>query len=96
MPSFIARIELHGGTPDDYQNLNAAMGDLGFGRVIRGDDGLAVELPTGQYVGNGEVSAAEVSQFAQSAALRTKKGFAVFVNDVTTAAWFGLDPVATA
>ena len=96
MPAFITRIELHSGTPDDYQTLSEAMGALGFGRAIRGDDGSAVQLPTGQFVGNGEVTAADVSQIAQSAALKTKKGFAIFVSDVTTAAWFGLDPVATA
>ena len=96
MPSFIARIELHSGTAADYETLNDAMGALGFGRGVRSDDGTAVCLPTGQYVGNGEVSAAEVSQIAQGAALKTKKGFAIFVSDVTTAAWFGLDPVATA
>ena len=95
MPAYIARIELHSGTPEDYQTLNEAMESLGFGRGVRSDDGTAVQLPTGQFVGNGEISAAEVSQIAQGAALKTKKGFAIFVSDVTTAAWFGLVPVVT-
>ena len=39
------------------------------------------------------IGADGLGQFAQGAALKTKKGFAVFVSDFTNAAWFGLDPV---
>jgi len=92
MPAFITRIELHSGTADDYQTLNTAMETTGFSRAIQANDGSALLLPTGQYVGNGEVAATEVLQLAQRAALSTKKGFAVFVSDVNNAAWFGLDP----
>ncbi len=42
---------------------------------------------------DGELTARDVSQIAQGAALKTKKGFSVFVTDLSTAAWFGLDPV---
>jgi hypothetical protein len=97
MTSFLTRVELHGGSPDDYATLNTAMESAGFSRILRGDSGApAVYLPTGQYVGNGELTAAQVSQLAQGAALKTKKGFAVFVTDSTTAAWFGLEPVPAA
>jgi len=93
MPAFVARVELHQGTSQDYQTLNTAMESTGFSRAVRSDDGSAVLLPTGQYVGNGELTARDVSQIAQGAALKTKKGFSVFVTDLSTAAWFGLDPV---
>lgn len=93
MPSFVTRVELHHGTAEDYQTLNAAMETSGFSRAVLSDDGSAVFLPTGQYIGNGELTARDVSQIAQGAALKTKKGFAVFVSDLNTAAWFGLDPV---
>ena len=93
MTSFVTRVELHSGSADDYQALNIAMEAAGFSRAIQGSDGSAVNLPTGQYIGNGELTASEVSQLAQSAALKTRKGFAVFVSDLNTAAWFGLDPV---
>lgn len=96
MPSFVTRVELHSGTAADYQTLNAAMEANGFSRAVRSDDGSAVFLPTGQYVGNGELTARDVSQIAQGAALSTKKGFAVFVSDLSTAAWFGLDSVPAA
>ncbi len=95
MPSFVTRVELHSGTPADYQSLNTAMESAGFSRAVLSDDGSAVYLPTGQYIGNGELTARDVSQIAQSAALKTKKGFAVFVSDLNTAAWFGLEAVQT-
>lgn len=91
MASFIARVELHGGTADDYGTLNQAMADFGFSRVVQADNGATVELPSGQYLGIGEFTAPQISELSQQAALKTKKGFAVFVTDFTTAAWFGLD-----
>lgn len=90
MPSFITRVELHGGSAEDYQALNTAMEAGGFSRIIQGE-GAASILPPGQYIGIGEVAAGDVLQFAQRAALTTKKGYAIFVSDFTTAAWFGLD-----
>ena len=95
MASFIARVELHGGTADDYETLHKAMAIAGFSRALLSDKGPAVLLPGGQYFGVGELTATQVSEFAQGAALKTKKGFAVFVSDFTNAAWFGLDPVET-
>ena len=96
MPSFITRVELHTGTPEDYKELNTAMESVGFSRIVQSDDGSAVYLPTGQYFGNGDAAAAQVSQLAQGAALSLKKGFAVFVSEISTAAWYGLDPVQPA
>ena len=93
MASFITRVELHGADSADYQALNTAMEASGFSRAIPNNDGSAVFLPTGQYFGNGELEAKDVSAMAQGAALKTKKGFAIFVSDLTTAAWFGLDSV---
>jgi len=93
MASYIARVELHSGTADDYENLHKAMASAGFSRALLSDNGPAVLLPSGQYFGVGELTASQVSEFAQAAALKTKKGFAVFVSDFTNAAWFGLDPV---
>jgi hypothetical protein len=95
MASFIARVELHGGTSEDYEALHKAMATLGFARALMSDKGPAVQLPSGQYFGIGDLTASQVSEFAQGAALKTKKGFAVFVSDFTNAAWFGLDPVET-
>ena len=93
MATYIARVELHGGTAEDYDILHKAMASAGFSRAILSDNGPAVHLPSGQYFGVGELTASQVSEFAQGAALKTKKGFAVFVSDFTNAAWFGLDPV---
>ena len=93
MTSFVTRVEIHNGSAEDYLNLNTVMEAAGFSRAIQSSEGTAVCLPTGQYIGNGELTAGEVSLLAQSAALKTKKGFAVFVSDLNVAAWFGLDPV---
>ena len=71
MSSYLARIELHDGTPEDYAKLNKSMESIGFSRVIRSDaSSVGVYLPTGHYVGTGELSVGQVSQMAQSAALR--------------------------
>jgi hypothetical protein len=91
--SFLTRVELHDGTAEDYAKLDTIMQSIGFSRTVRANaDSVGVYLPTGNYVGTGELTAGQVSQMAQGAALRTKKGFAVLVSDSTTLAWFGLEP----
>ena len=69
MATYIARIELHGGSADDYETLHKAMAVAGFSRAIQSDNGPAVQLPSGQFFGIGELTASQVSEFAQGAAL---------------------------
>ena len=54
MASYIIRVELHSGTPADYETLTAAMEAVGFTGGIRGERGAASRLPTGQDVGRGK------------------------------------------
>ncbi len=49
MTNYIARVELHRATEEDYERLHDAMERLGFVRWIIGDDGVAYRLPTAQY-----------------------------------------------
>jgi len=50
MANYIARVELHSASYDDYEELHDNMGQQGFARMIRGSDGKDYHLPTGTYV----------------------------------------------
>src|SRR5947207_10153438 len=50
MADYIARVELHGATCDDYDLLHGSMQQHGYSRTITGDDGNVYQLPTGTYV----------------------------------------------
>jgi hypothetical protein len=49
MALFMARIELHNATYQDYANLHAYMAAEGYGTTIRGSDGQTYQLPPAEY-----------------------------------------------
>ena len=49
MADFTIRIELHGASFEDYQQLHNAMFTAGATMFITGDDGRAHVLPTAEY-----------------------------------------------
>lgn len=49
MADFTVRVELHGATGVDYENLHEAMFQAGFRRFIVGDGGGVYALPTAEY-----------------------------------------------
>jgi hypothetical protein len=49
MSDFTVRVELHGATADDYNNLHDAMAKYGFYRAFVAFDGHTYELPTAEY-----------------------------------------------
>jgi hypothetical protein len=47
MANYIAKVELHAASYDDYEELHDKMRQQGFSRQIRGGDGKDYHLPTG-------------------------------------------------
>jgi hypothetical protein len=94
MANYVARVELHSATWDDYDRLHASMQRRGYYRAIRGTDGKAYQLPTGTYVVRDTNSSLENAlNAAQEAANETGKQSSVFVADWSTATWLGLSIV---
>ena len=95
MANYIARVELHSATWNDYEVLHVAMQRRGYFRVIQGDDGIWYQLPTGTYVvKNTNSSLQNARDAAISAATETGKQSAVVVADWASASWVGM-PVVT-
>lgn len=90
MAHFTVRVELHGGTQIDYQNLHAAMARSGFTQIIVSDSGIRYRLPNGEYNFEGDAAIANVLNSAQSAAALVGKPAAIFVSEVSKRTWIGL------
>lgn len=73
MPKFITRVELHGATWQDYDNLHQQMEARGFSRIIVADDGQRYHLPTAEYVCTMNATPADVHARALQAAVVTGK-----------------------
>jgi len=90
MANFTVRVELHRAVGADYDALHAAMEQVGFSRLITGDNGQTYHMPWAEYNGSGNLSSAQVRDIARTAANTTGKGNAVLVTESTTRAWIGL------
>ena len=90
MALFMARIELHNGTYQDYTNLHSYMAAEGYATTIRGGDGRTYQLPPAEYHLNGASTRDQAIEKAKRAAQRTLKNFAVVVSEATGISWFGL------
>jgi hypothetical protein len=94
MANYIARVELHSATYDDYEILHSQMQMRGFYRRIVGGNGVTYELPTGTYVmRNTSISAQDAVNKAGEAAAVTGKSNSIIVADWTLATWRGLKVV---
>lgn len=86
MANYVARIELHSATYDDYETLHAAASRRGFTRVIVANDGVKYQLPTGTYVAEATTATLEQAyDAARAAATETRKAFWVVVADWASA-----------
>jgi hypothetical protein len=91
MANYIARVELHAASYDDYEELHDNMGQQGFARLIRGSDGKDYHLPTGTYVmRNTSVPRSDALDRAGAAAQQTGKKSSIIVADWESATWRGL------
>lgn len=97
MPNFIARVELHSASYDDYENLHAYMRQYGYARTIKGDNGTTYQLPTGTYVSTTQFTSTSAAlQAAGAAANATGKSSSIIVADWSAASWQGLPVASTA
>jgi hypothetical protein len=71
MAKFLVRVELHGGTWDDYETLHAEMAERGFSREVTGGNGRAYQLPTAEYVIRTDEGLEDVRTLAAEAAETT-------------------------
>lgn len=97
MANFIARVELHSASYDDYERLHLYMQQRGYLRAIKNDEGKTYQLPTGTYVSSGRFSSGNEALIAAVAAANvTGKNSAIIVADWNSASWQGLPIVTTA
>ena len=82
MPEFIVRVELLGGSADDYKVLDSAMLPAGFGVCVTGTNGLVYKLPVGEYYTDLHSSAEIARLQAASVAGASGKGFSVLVTPI--------------
>jgi hypothetical protein len=90
MSKFLVRVELHGGTWDDYETLHAEMAERGFSREVTGGNGRAYQLPTAEYVIHTDEGLEDVRALAAQAAQTTGRKFGVIVAEYSRSAWVGL------
>ena len=91
MANYIARVELHSATYDDYNTLHGYMGQMGYVRTIVGSDGTRYQLPTGTYViRDTNLTQKDALNRAGEAAKATGKKSSIIIADWTAATWRGL------
>ena len=91
MANYIARVELHYATDDDYQTLHGAMAQRGYARTITGDDGSTYYLPTGTYdMTSSGMSLQQALDAAIAAAKATSNSYEIIVAERGAATWVGL------
>ncbi|MBU9379418.1 hypothetical protein [Burkholderia gladioli] len=88
MAEFLARVELHGASDEDYENLHFQLGIFGFVRVVPAVGGGNYRLPTGTYWIESTFNAQAVLGFAQTAAQVVMKDSSIVVAE-SNEAWFG-------
>jgi len=94
MANYLARVELHKASHDDYEVLHGAMKQRGFLRVIVAGNGKKYRLPTGTYVvEDTNANLEQAYAAAESGAGDTGKSFWAIVVD-WTAAKFLLEAVS--
>lgn len=91
MANYIARVELHAATYEDYESLHGSMQSRGYSRTIASDNGVVYKMPTGTYVARNSNAAIDVALSAAGAAAQeTGKCSPVIVADWTQVTWQGL------
>jgi hypothetical protein len=87
MATFLTRVELHGASGADYEQLHAEMAKLQFRRTVVADDGTTYQLPTAEYISNSELPIESVRDLAYVAVKATgRTGWVISVR-YDVAAW---------
>lgn len=86
MANYVARIELHNATYNDYETLHASAARHGLSRTIVSNDGKKYHLPTGTYIAeNTGATLEDAYNAARASATETRKAFWVVVADWSAA-----------
>jgi len=93
MARFIARVELHGASWQDYDKLHAAMEAAGFSRTITGDNGVTFHLPTAEYEIFSAGTSEQVLEIVKAAANQVGKKYGAIVTKANGQSWVGLPQV---
>ena len=86
MTSFTTRVELHGATTKDYDELHAAMVRGGFSRTITNSRGRW-KMPTAEYRLAANLTAAQVCDKAHAIASAIRRNPWVLVTEGDVSAW---------
>jgi len=92
MVKFLTRVELHGASGAQYDQLHKAMLANKFTKTIVDDTGREFLLPTAEYFSYGNLTAEQVRELARAAAATTGVKYWVLTMEYASAAWY-LDPV---
>lgn len=88
MSTFLARIELHGASATDYENLHERLSALGFSRVVTADNGSRLRLPDATYTyTSGSLSSSESVGHQVKEVAQSIRNSSVFVCEYST--WYG-------
>jgi hypothetical protein len=88
MANFLARVELHNATYQDYEALHGAMKRRGYSRTVVSNDRKKYRLPTGTYVTESTNATLEQAYSAAVAAANdTRKSFWAIVVDWSSASF---------
>jgi hypothetical protein len=93
VPNYIARVELHAATNEDYETLHARMQQRRYERTIIGADGVTYQLPTGTYIATINEGSPQATGLVVAAANATGRPSSVVVGVYTELRIAGL-PVA--
>lgn len=85
-----ARLELHDGSEEDYEELHKAMEIQGFARTITSSDGITYHLPPAEYYSSTNLNRSEVLEKAQVAAKGTGKTFSAVTVESKGVSWYNL------
>ncbi len=91
MAKFTTRIELHGASRSDYDELHSAMENEDFTRTITSSSGTVYDMPWAEYNYDGNRSLQQVSDAGKRAASTTGYKFAILVTESAGRKWDGLD-----
>lgn len=95
MTNFTVRVELHGATNDQYDDLHEAMEAQGFVRWVKDGDGNKSQLPTAEYNMQGSsLTRSQAQKRAENAASSVKANPQPYVltTESNGRTWSGLKP----
>ena len=91
MAQFTIRVELHGATPKDYENLHTSMSSNGFEKTIYSSEGVRYKLPEAEYVFSSQsLDIESVLNKAKSVAEKIQTFPSVIVTESAGRMWVGL------